>query len=69
MIGSVRGISVLISGHGPGNPQSALLRADMDILFDKGYITVTREERVEVNNKVKEEYQKGRTTISATVVT
>ncbi len=37
-----------------------LLRADLHILFDKGYITVNTDKKVEVSRKIKEEYENGR---------
>ena len=49
------------SEQGPNKPQNGLLlRADVHILFDKGYITVTPELHVEVSKKIKEEYENGR---------
>ena len=49
------------SERGPDKPQNGLLlRADVHILFDKGYITVTPDLRVEVSKKIKEEYENGR---------
>jgi putative restriction endonuclease len=38
-----------------------LLRADLHRLFDKGYITVTPELRLEVSKRLKEEFHNGRT--------
>jgi len=37
-----------------------LLRADLHILFDQGLLTVTPDLRVEVSNRIKEEYENGR---------
>jgi putative restriction endonuclease len=37
-----------------------LLRSDMHILFDKGYITVSDDHRVEVSRKIREEFENGR---------
>lgn len=37
-----------------------LLRSDMHKLFDDGYITVTPKLRVEVSNRIREEFQNGR---------
>jgi putative restriction endonuclease len=37
-----------------------LLRSDLHKLFDIGYLTVTPELRVEVSNRIKEEYENGR---------
>ncbi|HEX7118174.1 MAG TPA: HNH endonuclease [Longimicrobiales bacterium] len=38
-----------------------LLRADLHRLFDKGYITITPEHRLEVSRRLREEYDNGRT--------
>lgn len=49
------------SERGPNKPQNGLLlRADVHILFDKGYITVTPDLHVEVSKKIKEEYEYGK---------
>lgn len=37
-----------------------LLRSDLHILFDKGYVTVTPDYRVEVSRRIKEEFENGR---------
>lgn len=37
-----------------------LLRSDLHILFDRGYITVTPDLRVEVSKRIREEFQNGR---------
>ena len=37
-----------------------LLRSDMHILFDKGYMTVTDDHRVEVSQRIREEYENGK---------
>ncbi len=37
-----------------------LLRSDLHILFDDGYLTVTDDYRVEVSNRIKEEFENGR---------
>jgi putative restriction endonuclease len=37
-----------------------LLRADLHILFDRGYVTVTKDHRVEVSRRIKEEFENGR---------
>lgn len=37
-----------------------LLRADVDILFRRGYLTVTPDYRVEVSRRIKEDYENGR---------
>lgn len=46
---------------GPNRTENGLLlRSDLHILFDRGYITVTPEYRVEVSNRIKEEFNNGR---------
>jgi putative restriction endonuclease len=46
---------------GPNNPQNGLLlRADLHILFDRGYVTVSNDLRIEVSKKIKEEFENGR---------
>ncbi len=37
-----------------------LLRSDLHILFDRGYVTVTPEYRIEVSRRIKEEFANGR---------
>lgn len=37
-----------------------LLRSDLHILFDEGYITVTEDLRVEVSRRIKEEFENGK---------
>ena len=37
-----------------------LLRSDLHKLFDLGYLTVTSDRKVEVSNRIKEEFQNGR---------
>jgi putative restriction endonuclease len=37
-----------------------LLRSDLHALFDKGYMTVTNDLRVEVSSKIREEFSNGR---------
>jgi putative restriction endonuclease len=37
-----------------------LLRSDLHILFDEGYVTVTEDLRVEVSHRIKEEYENGK---------
>ncbi|WP_069130094.1 HNH endonuclease [Rhodohalobacter halophilus] len=37
-----------------------LLRSDMHILFDKGYMTVTNDHIVEVSRRIREEYENGK---------
>jgi len=48
-------------GSGPNRTDNGLLlRSDLHILFDKGYLTVTPELRVEISQRIKEEYENGR---------
>jgi len=42
-----------------------LLRSDLHTLFDRGYITVTKEYRVEVSNRLKSEFQNGKGLLGA----
>lgn len=37
-----------------------LLRSDMHILFDRGYVTVSRDMQVEVSSRIREEFENGR---------
>jgi putative restriction endonuclease len=37
-----------------------LLRADLHILFDRGYLTVTNDYRIEVSPSIREEFENGR---------
>lgn len=37
-----------------------LLRADLHQLFDRGYITITRDYRIEVSRRIKEEFNNGK---------
>lgn len=41
-------------------PNGLLLRSDMHKLFDSGYLTLTTDYKVEVSNRIKEEFQNGR---------
>lgn len=46
---------------GPNVIQNGLLlRSDLHILFDKGYVTVTPDMRVEISKRIKEEFENGR---------
>jgi putative restriction endonuclease len=48
-------------GRGPIRVDNGLLlRSDLHILFDRGYMTVTPELRVEISPRIKEEYENGR---------
>jgi putative restriction endonuclease len=53
-----------IKPYGDSGPHAVhnglLLRSDFHRLFDKGYITVTPEHRIEVSKRIKEEYKNGR---------
>ena len=63
-----RTLPVLQAGHikpfaesGPNQVSNGLLlRADLHILFDRGYLTVNPDFRVEVSQRIKEEYANGR---------
>ena len=47
--------------QGPNNPQNGLLlRADLHILFDQRYFTVTDRFDVELSRRIKEEFENGR---------
>lgn len=37
-----------------------LLRSDMHKLFDNGYITITKNHKIEISRRIKEEYQNGK---------
>jgi putative restriction endonuclease len=37
-----------------------LMRRDLHSLFDAGYVTVTKEHRVEVSRRIREEFENGR---------
>jgi len=48
-------------GKGPNRVDNGLLlRSDLHILFDLGYMTVTPKLRVEVSGRIKEEFENGR---------
>ncbi len=63
-----RALPVLEASHikpfsesGPNIPPNGLLlRADLHILFDSGYITVTKDYDVEVSRRIKEDFDNGR---------
>lgn len=47
--------------QGPNSVSNGLLlRSDLHILFDRGYITVTPEYKIEVSRKIKEEFNNGK---------
>ena len=49
------------SNSGPNLTKNGLLlRSDMHILFDKGYMTVSDDHRVEVSQRIREEYENGK---------
>lgn len=49
------------SADGPHDVSNGLLlRADLHRLFDKGYLTVTPEKRLEVSNRLREDFSNGR---------
>jgi predicted restriction endonuclease len=41
-------------------PNGLLLRSDLHTLFDRGYVTVTPELRLEVSDRVRQEFENGR---------
>ena len=46
---------------GPNNINNGiLLRSDLHILFDRGYITITPDYKIEVSKKIKEEFDNGK---------
>ena len=48
-------------GEGPNRVDNGLLlRSDLHILFDRGYLTVTPDLRVEISRRIKEEYENGK---------
>lgn len=63
-----RTLPVLQAGHikpyalsGPNRVNNGLLfRADLHILFDKGYLTVTEDFQTEVSRRIKEDFSNGR---------
>lgn len=47
--------------HGPHSVSNGLLlRSDLHTLFDRGYLTVTEDLRVEVSKRIREEFENGR---------
>jgi putative restriction endonuclease len=49
------------SEEGPNRTDNGLLlRSDLHILFDKGYLTITPDYLVEVSSRIKEEFNNGR---------
>lgn len=49
------------SDSGPNSVNNGLLlRADIHKLFDSGYLTITTDHRVEVSNRIKEQFENGR---------
>ena len=50
-----------VSKQGPHDLQNGLLlRSDLHILLDEGYMTVTDDYHIEVSRRIKEEYENGR---------
>ncbi len=47
-----------VGNHSVNN--GILLRKDMHALFDKGYLTITPESKVEVSSKIREEFENGK---------
>jgi putative restriction endonuclease len=49
------------ASHGPHRVSNGLLlRSDLHTLFDRGYLTVTRELKIEVSKHLREDWQNGR---------
>jgi putative restriction endonuclease len=49
-----------VSESGPHSVDNGLLlRADLHILFDRGYITVTKDYRIEASRRIKDEFENG----------
>ena len=47
--------------HGPNRVDNGLLlRSDLHILFDRGYLTVTPDYKIEASRKIKEEFDNGK---------
>jgi len=47
--------------NGPHRVKNGLLlRSDLHILFDRGYLTITPEHRIEVSKRIREEFENGR---------
>jgi predicted restriction endonuclease len=50
-----------VTADGPNDVQNGILfRQDVHTLFDRGYITVTPEYRVEVSRRIKDEFENGK---------
>ncbi|NLV30966.1 MAG: HNH endonuclease [Acidobacteria bacterium] len=48
-------------GEGPNHVDNGLLlRSDLHILFDRGYLTVTPDLKVEISGRIREEYENGK---------
>jgi putative restriction endonuclease len=48
-------------GEGPNHVDNGLLlRSDLHILFDRGYLTVTPDLKVEISRRIREEYENGK---------
>src|SRR5208282_367712 len=55
-----------VTEDGPNDVQNGILfRQDVHTLFDRGYITVTPEYRVEVSRRIKDEFENGKEYYSA----
>ncbi len=52
-----------IKSYGSAGPNrinnGLLLRADLHQIFDAGYITITKDYRIEVSKKIREEFENG----------
>ena len=67
-ISGERTLPVLQASHikpfamcGPNHPDNGmLLRSDLHILFDRGYLTVTPDYEIEVSGRIRDEFENGR---------
>lgn len=49
------------ANEGPNRTDNGiLLRSDLHILFDRGYLTITPDHRIEISKRIKEEFDNGR---------
>ena len=52
---------IKVYGEGPSIISNGIcLRSDLHTLFDRGYVTIAPDMRIEVSRKIREEYQNGR---------
>jgi putative restriction endonuclease len=50
----------LLAGGPHALSNGVLLRQDVHTLFDRGYLTITPEHKIEVSNRIKEEFDNGK---------